>query len=267
MNSWSLRTQKIKFTFLFLGILIPNFLSAQNFVEIRGQVVGEDDLEGIHIINKTSQKFTITDETGLFMLPAKQHDTILISALAYKPIEVTIDALIYNSKSLNVYLEEKINVLDEVIIGKVLTGDLWSDIENSDAKRDLDFYDLGIPGNTKLPLTQAERKYKDASEGTIFQITSINVHKLLNVISGRTKRLKKYMQLEQSNNCLELVVSEYAKVLLGDLGWEEERMADYFFFVTDDPQFLSFCRDYKDFSMFQFLQLKLEAYKKNLKEN
>ncbi|WP_455170178.1 hypothetical protein, partial [Aegicerativicinus sediminis] len=180
--------------------------------------------------------------------------------------EVIVDALTYNSKSLKVYLEEKINILDEVILGKILTGNLWSDIENSDAKRSLDFYDLGIPGNTRLPLTQAERKYKDASEGNIFQGLSINVHKLLNVISGRTKRLKKYLQLEQSNNCLEMVVSEYAKALLGDLNWENERMADYFFYVSDDPKFLQFCHDYQSISMYQFLESKLESYKDNLNE-
>ncbi|WP_228850637.1 carboxypeptidase-like regulatory domain-containing protein [Aegicerativicinus sediminis] len=238
----------------------------QNLVEINGQILADDDLEGIHIINKSAEKFTITDGQGRFLISARQNDTILISALAYKPIEIIVDALTYNSKSLKVYLEEKINVLDEVIVGKILTGNLWSDIENSDAKRSLDFYDLGIPGNTRLPLTQAERKYKDASEGNIFQGLSINVHKLLNVISGRTKRLKKYLQLEQSNNCLEMVVSEYAKALLGDLNWENERMADYFFYVSDDPKFLQFCHDYQSISMYQFLESKLESYKDNLNE-
>ena len=240
---------------------------AQNLVEIRGQILADDDLEGIHIINKTSQKFTTTDEQGRFMIPAAQQDTILVSAIAYKPVEVIVDALTYNSKSLQVHLEEKVNVLDEVVVGKILTGDLWSDIENSDAKRDINFYDVGIPGNTKLPLTQAERRYKDASEGHIYTGLSVNLHKLLNVISGRTKRLKKYLQLEQSNTCLEMVVSEYAIVLLEDLEWEEERMADYFFFVSDDPRFLEYCKNFKDISMLQYLQSKLQAYKLNLSEN
>lgn len=57
-----------------------------------------------------------------------------------------------------VHLIENINVLDEVFVGKVLTGDLSIDIKNSDLKRPIDFYDVGIPRYTGIPKAQCERR-------------------------------------------------------------------------------------------------------------
>jgi hypothetical protein len=67
----------------------------------------------------------------------------------------------------SVQLIEKVNQLDQVIIGKLLTGSLESDVQNSDSKTDINFYDLGIPGSTKLPMTQNERKLHDADAGPV----------------------------------------------------------------------------------------------------
>ena len=81
-------------------LLFISFSIAQS-VEIKGKVIIDDeDIEGIHVINKTASKFTITSSNGDFTIPAKLNDTIIFSAIKYKPKDVIINAYIIKSKIL-----------------------------------------------------------------------------------------------------------------------------------------------------------------------
>ncbi len=85
-------------------------------------------MENIHVINKTQKLFTITDKNGKFLIVAKLNDTISFSSVQHKPKELIISKEILDRKVVSVFLEEKINALDQVTIGKVLTGNLHTDI-------------------------------------------------------------------------------------------------------------------------------------------
>lgn len=66
------------------------------------------------ILNKSSSSFTFTDELGGFNLPIKSLDSLIITHVSY----VTKKILIDNSVEHNIYLKEKLNDLNEVIIKK-----------------------------------------------------------------------------------------------------------------------------------------------------
>jgi len=167
------------FLCLFFNLLV---LSAQD-LDILGKVMAEDDdIEGIHIINKTANKFTITDVNGAFTISAKLNDTILISGIKYKHQEVIVNELIIQSKHMTVYLEEHIYQLDEVLLGKFLTGDLRTDILNTKIKDEINFYDVGIQGYAGKPKTQSERRLNEAITGGGF----IPLNPIINAITGRT---------------------------------------------------------------------------------
>ena len=117
-------------------------------VELSGKIITNGELEGIHVINKTSYRYTTTDQNGLFIVEGKLSDSLYFSSIQYLPKTIVLTAQHINSKSITVSLSESINALDEVMIGTVLTGDLNSDISNSEVERPIDFYDLGIPGYT-----------------------------------------------------------------------------------------------------------------------
>ena len=61
-----MRVKKIKLAFFFFTFFSINILLSQT-VEISGLVIAKDNIEGIHIINKTSQKFTTTNALGVFL--------------------------------------------------------------------------------------------------------------------------------------------------------------------------------------------------------
>jgi hypothetical protein len=193
----------------------------------------------------------------------------LISGIKYKFKEVIVDNLIIQGKQMTVYLEENIYQLDEVLIGKFLTGDVRTDILNTKIKDEINFYDVGIPGFTGKPLTQSERKLFEADNGKMFSVfqnslIGINIHKILNRISGRTKKLKQIVRIEAIEDCMNKAESEFSDAIFGELIIEENLKRDFFYFASDDPKFLELCKSNHSMEMYEFLVEKLINYINNL---
>jgi hypothetical protein len=258
--------KKTKLLFSLVASLFAFLLQAQRS-EIKGKLIASDDVEGIHILNKTASKFTISNDKGEFTIVAKATDTLFISSLVYENKEIIITEEQENSNSIKIKLEEKVSELDKVVVGKILTGSLQSDLENSDAKTEINFYDLGIPGNTKLPLTQNEKKLHDADGGSWGHIGlgfGVNFHKLLNKISGRTKKLKDIVELDDRDKCINRLRIDYESILFENDTLAKNLRNEYFLFSQEDENFLSLCKEDNDIKLLEFLQQKLKAYRENL---
>ncbi|WP_299111308.1 hypothetical protein [uncultured Winogradskyella sp.] len=266
----------MKKTNLICGLIaiLSVFLSQAQRKELKGQLIADGDVEGIHILNKTALKYAISNEDGSFLIIAKASDTLFISGLKYQSKEVIVTQPMEILGNFSVLLIEKINELDEVIVGKILTGSLESDLENSDAKTEINFYDLGIPGNTNLPLTQNERKLFDADGGPdILSISGgpfgggvgVNFHKLLNKISGRTKKLQEIVELDDRDKCINRLRIDYEFTI-----FEKDTLAlnlrnEYFLFCQEDDSFLELCKEKNDIKLLEYLKQKLKAYRENRK--
>ena len=97
--------EKIELSFLSFAIFCVNILISQT-VEIKGFVVAKADVEGIHVINKTSQKFTVTNKFGGFHIQVKLNDTIVFSSIKYKLEVVKISQEIITKQTLTINLIE-----------------------------------------------------------------------------------------------------------------------------------------------------------------
>lgn len=244
------------------------FLLAQTEI-IKGKIIADDDVDGIHVLNNTSKTFTISDSHGYFSIAAKLNDTLMFSGVSYQLKKVVISQQMLNSKSVTIHLTEKMNVLDEVIVGKMLTGNLSVDIANSDVKRDLNFYDLGIPGYTGKPKTQTERRLYEAGDFKPIHLLnllggSLPLNPILNAISGRTKELKERVRFENQDNCINSIKSKLQDMLFIDNALDEKHKAEFFYFCADDPQFDTTCALNDDIKMFEFLKEKLISFKLKL---
>ena len=180
---------------LFLGFYMP-FIFSQD-VEILGKVESPLDVENIHVINKTAQKFTTTNVYGEFKINASVNDTIVFSSIQHKLLSIIVDTEIFTSKTLNVTLEEQLNTLDQVVVGKVLSGDILTDIGNVDGEP-ITAKKVGIPSYQGPPKTQSERKLNEATTGGGF----IPLFPIINAISGRTKKLKTQVKLEEKEELM-----------------------------------------------------------------
>jgi len=251
------------FTFFILGFSIQ----AQT-KNLDGQLIASDEVEGLHILNKTAAKHTISNEDGSFVIPAKVSDTLVISGVKYQLKEVIITKAIMELGSFNVMLVEDVSELREVIVGKILTGSLESDIENSDAKPEINFYDLGIPGYKGKPLTQNERKLHDADAGPMGYIGlggGVNLHKLLNRISGRTKKLENIVELDDRDRCILRLKRDYETFIFKKDTLAENLRNEYFLFCQEDEDFLFLCNQNNELKLLEYLQEKLKVYQENRK--
>lgn len=254
---------RIKLYFSLVLLLIGSLIYGQR-IDLKGQLIANGDVEGIHILNKTAPKYTVSEEDGSFIIPAKLLDTLSISGLKYEPKEVVVSTSMMQSGTCVIILEERINVLDEVVLGKILTGNLESDLQNSDAEPEINFYDLGIPGFTGKPLTLNESKLHDADAGPWGYIGfgfGVNFHKLLNQISGRTKRLKNIVDLDRRDECINRLRREYEDIIFEKEQLAENLRVEYFLFCQEDDEFLEMCNRNNDIEAIDFLKLKLKIYK------
>lgn len=238
---------------------------------LSGKLIANDEVEGIHIQNKTAAKYAISDEDGSFTILAKVADTLSVSGLKYEKQQIVITKSMVDLGSFSIQLIEKINELDEVIVGKIFTGNLESDLENLDTKTEINFYDLGIPGYKGKPLTQNERKLHDADAGSVIAVMggpygggmSVNFHKLLNTISGRTKKLKTILKLDHRDKCIKRLRREYEVTIFKSDSLADNLKNEYFLFCQEDEAFIALCEENNDIKAIDFLKLKLKAYKES----
>ncbi|WP_040278401.1 carboxypeptidase-like regulatory domain-containing protein [Psychroserpens damuponensis] len=253
---------RIKYLLLLIIVLFSSEIAAQT-TNIQGKIIAKGDLDRIHIINKTASKFTITNDIGEFTIPTKINDTLIISGVQYVPKEIVITDVIMQTKKVTIHLEDNVNLLDEVVVGKVLTGSLMTDIENSDAKREMNFYDLGIPGYTGPRKTQSERRLYEATTGGGI----VPLNPLLNWISGRTKELKAQIAREELSIAIDEAKAKFSKLVFENETYNDMMQNEYFLFCGDDPKFKRLYDLGNDMNTLQFLKDKLEAFKRHLEND
>lgn len=241
-------------------------------VEINGRIVSEIDAENIHVINKTAQIFTTTNRKGEFTITAKLNDTLVFSSIQHVSKQVVVSNKIIETKTCLIELKEQINELDEVIVGKVLTGDLSSDIENVEGKAPINFYDVGIPGYKGKKATQSERRLHEAGEFKPSQLLGLlggglPLNPILNGISGRTKELKQRVKLESNAELLRVIKSKLAKDFFSVYQLDESLRTDFFYFCEESLDFNERCNGKSDIEIWEFLKEKLTQYKNNLNSN
>ncbi|TJY36448.1 hypothetical protein [Pontimicrobium aquaticum] len=237
-------------------------------VQINGVVTGNTDVENIHVINKTANKFTTTNKLGAFTIEVKLSDTLVFSSVQYSLKAVMISPKIILEKKMTVFLKDKVNELDQVTVGKILTGSLDSDIKNSDAERPIDFYDVGIPGYTGKTKTQSERRLHEADAGKYVAIglgVGLNLNKILNGITGRTKKLKERVRKEHNEGLLTSIKSNLSENFFITYPLDESLRTDFFYFCSEDENFEKRCRGKSDIEIFEFLAEKMVTYKANLR--
>mgnify|MGYP006137942845 CR=1 FL=1 len=266
MNTSFFSIKTILTLLLVSGIAV--FTTQAQKVELSGQIISNGELEGIHVINKSSYRYTTTDQNGLFIIEGKLSDSLYFSSIQYIPKTIIVSAAQMNSKSITVTLSESINALDEVFIGTILTGDLNSDITNSDAERPIDFYDLGIPGYTGPRLNLAERRLFEADAGPLFTGLGLNFSKLLNMMSGRTKMLKKHVALDKNKEGVQRIKDIVGPLFFTTHELEKNKRTEFYYFCADAPDFKDRCLGRSEVEVLEYLEEKLKKFKAaNLSEN
>ena len=255
--------KQIRYIFCSIFLLQVSVLFSQS-IDIKGIIVANEDISGIHVLNISAKKYTISGANGTFEISAKLNDTILFRSVQYEPFQLVIDEKIMDKKYAKIYMTDRVNHLDEVVVGKILTGNLLSDIENSDAKQGINFYDVGIPGYTGRRKTQSERRLAEADSGKFLYFYgvgfAINVHKILNRISGRTKEMIGRVFAEEQVACIDRTHAEYSELLFDDEQLAEHLIFGFYLYVSEDSNFGKLCKSDNRLVMYEFLVGKLMEF-------
>lgn len=126
----NLYMQKLLLVFLFV---IPFITFSQEIdrVLVQGKITAPlgEDLEGISVYNKSSQKGTITDAKGVFQIKVGLNDRVLFSALQFQKFTVIVDEEILEIQQMKIYVNPAVMQLDEVIVKPHdLTGNIYIDV-------------------------------------------------------------------------------------------------------------------------------------------
>lgn len=206
--------------------------SAQQFL-LDGEVVhrATEELESIHVFNITTSKGTLTDRNGKFKIAVSIGDTLHITAIQFQAEKITISLEHFVSKKIRVELQQLTNELDEILLkNHNLTGYLNQDVRNIKTEPVISAVSLGIIEKEARILTQSERQLNTAQSGFL--------DPLINTISGRTKMLKKRVELDRKNVELEKLLEKFpAEYLANELNIEEELVYDFLLYCETDPKF------------------------------
>ncbi|MBT8261755.1 MAG: carboxypeptidase-like regulatory domain-containing protein [Bacteroidia bacterium] len=221
----------MKKQYLIILLLFPLCIVAQEKILLQGKITNEKDVEGIHILNRSTRFNSVTDIYGNFSITVKESDTLVFSSVHYNPLEVEITSEIFKEALLIVTLQELINELDEVFLGPDLTGNLRTDIEKIEVKDPINFQDLGIPGYTGTP------QERIVPVTTALFPTSVNIEAVYKHLSGYYRKLRLRRKWDAENRAVASLIDYYnARFFQEAYNIPKNRLYDFVLFCVESTQ-------------------------------
>ncbi|MCE2611468.1 carboxypeptidase-like regulatory domain-containing protein [Flavobacteriaceae bacterium D16] len=246
------------FFFCSLSLWSQDFFSGP----INGKVVqGTRGIPDVHVMNISASTATITNALGSFSITASIGDSLVFSAIQLESKTIVVSTEIMESQSLVVYMEDRVNLLDEVILRPYnLSGELARDMQNAPKEKVYVASTLGLPNAYVKPKTLAERRLFEAVTGGGL----VPLNPVINAITGRTKYLKKVLETENKYARTERVMAFYPDSLyVSELHIPSNRISDFMYFCEVDAEFNSIVDSRDKLKIWEFLKVKSAAYRAN----
>ncbi|APQ18632.1 hypothetical protein A9200_14580 [Maribacter hydrothermalis] len=195
-----------------------------------------NEVSDILIVNLNSKISTITDSLGRFSITVKLKDIIRFTAVQYLPKDISVTDEILESKSIIITLSDNVIDLSEVTVTPYnLTGKIDLDIERLALDPAVTSSSLGLPNADLVKMTHSERLLLEADRGKYISLAtidnygkineilshafisvSINTHKIMNRVSGRTKSLEERVERDEKMELEKEIISKFSKKSMSD---------------------------------------------------
>lgn len=171
-------------TITFLGV------SQSNRRVMHGKILNDSlSIDRVHVINKTTQRGTLTNKFGDFSIPVKVNDTLIFSAVQFENYRRIVTQADIRRLQVLIRLKARINLLDEVVIEPVSVAQ-----------------QLNLPNAEKKPKTKLDARLDGHSKASVplVLLTTIiggagGIDNLYYVLSGQRKKDRKLKQLIQED--------------------------------------------------------------------
>jgi len=219
---------------------------------VSGNVLSDSiiDKQGVHVINVSAEKGTVTNEKGEFQMMVRAGDSLYFSSVQFEN-----EHLVVGERQLKdgwvKRLYPKLNELAEVQLDDIkLSGVLGQDI----TRMPKSIYEkLGIPF-PKPRRTSLELALQANNNDPVTMV--------LNMLNGTTKQLKK---AEENADLTKLVhkakdMMQEAYYIYG-LNLPQEEVINFLYYCADDPVFETMVHKEKTFELMEIFEVKVQEFK------
>jgi len=241
-----------------------------NRVEVTGKViVNSEDLEGITVYNTGSKEGVTTNEEGFFTIAVTIKDVLEFRALQFQEFRVTIDERIIESRQLSVFLIEKVNTLDEVVLLPYgLSGNLNVDVNSIKTfNPDMNAIYFGIKHSDEY---EFPADYKTEVENIAMYSygqtlkDGLNVANLMGIMIKPL--FKKKDVLEKTTNVPVSKIKTYYsnKFLIDNYNIPEDKVEEFVYWVETHGLTLELLETGRELEFMEFLGEKSDEYLKEI---
>jgi len=207
---------------LLLALFTITGFAQSKGIDLKGAITNLTDIEGIHILNTTSRYNSVTNETGHFSIRVSVADTLIVSSIRYMPQQLVVTPEIFESATIVITLDELVNELEEVVLAPRLSGNIEQDLKGIKTEKQLNFYDVGIPGFIGKPEEKIVPAY------TFAMPTKVDVEAIYKHLSGYYRKLRLQRKWEAQNNTVAFILNTYSRGFFTEAyGVPENRVYDF----------------------------------------
>ncbi|MCF6307034.1 MAG: carboxypeptidase-like regulatory domain-containing protein [Flavobacteriaceae bacterium] len=269
---------------LFFAFSITVFSQEVERIKISGKISASkgEDVEGINIYNKSSQKGTATSASGEFEISVAENDRISFSAMQFQNFTVIIDQGILESKTMNIMLNPVINQLDEVLIRPYdLSGNIIADVKRINVTSvsnefDLSYktmefeYEFAPDAQTSIKGNKAEDAYFNDQfrEGADFiGLAGLLVSAFVPINKSKSKPSNKREVISEVDMVTNAVQHRFGIAYITEnFNIPEEKVNEFIYFVEDNGIDKELLRPENELLLIEFLSEQSEDFLKQINE-
>jgi len=239
-------------------LLVSNLVFSQDErTWIRGKVLYKNiNVVSANVVNNTSGQATITNEDGEFEMKVRLNDRLVFSSVQYEIRSTTINKDILQKSRLVIDVNEKVTILDEVVVGPENT-EKFLDLKKEEFKR----VDYIADKSTRI-------KNEILKAGTFNNgLNFINLYKAIAKSSNKVELDKKNI------NSLKYKPSDLIREVYDDsffvttLGIKKDNISEFLLYCNDRFPSKVLFKKSNEFQLIDFLINQSEKFKKILERN
>jgi len=206
---------------------------SQEMIYLNGVVFNKlNGIQDVHIKNISNDQYTITDENGFFKISSSIGDSLEISHISMRDLIIVLKETDLNRKPFIIEMNSSNLELDEVTIT---------------SKPKISTLSLGITSNEVI-LTPTERRLHTAGDFKPIHLLailggSLKIDPIINKISGKTKKIKKHIQIDQRKSNITFLKTNYYNYMLDDLKIKEEDIDRFLYYIVEETKIQSLLDD------------------------
>ncbi len=222
---------------LFFIVVFGLGLSAQEKILIGKITIENTGASEVTVLNTTKKTATITDEDGMFAINAEAGDNLQISSVQTGEYNQAVKEVDFTAELFEIKLKIAVNMLKEVEVTEY---------------KSINAASVGVIPADFVSYTPAEKDLMLAKGNR-----GLSIDGILNMLSGRTKKMKRNLAVERDQMALAQIQSLYTdEYYIQKLKIQEVQIPAFQYFLLDNADFVKAMKT-KNVKLTSFLTLDL----------